>query len=717
MARNRLVNVKYQVFMKKQVLSLKQPLTLSISMIALIALSGCETWHAFTGERNTTQEQALKNRRVPALNASELTPPAPPPAVAAPSIPVAVSEPISAPAGPVVGDVETNPYDRLDAKGEVVKPQASAQDNFFTRLFAAPAVTQAKKEEVRKPIAGNPHYSTETAATAPIPAGPQNMTVPVVTLTPANGAPAAISIAPEQKPATTLVPLTALPEAAPVAAEQSAPVTEAPTKNAESKPQESWFMRNFGAQPESTPNDWPSERNRFRSSNTTVVPANDNASSEAQEPETSAEKPIEAPAAAPVAVATAAPVADAAPDKKPSWFPHWFDKHDPQAETEAGKLDITNDSSSPPLSSVPPMPTEFGAVKNQKQKQVDDLQSDHQAAQQAKQQLDSEPSQQNALVPVEAPAASVKPDDVKSTPAAETPKPVEKPTVDAAPAKPAEKKDAPVSDNAATLPPLPVVAPAPEAVSDMPKTEEPVLLGHVSAFPVITSPEATPVPVVPNALPPVSDKVVITVPAPATKPAEPVEASPESAVEAAPAAQESATPEEPETSPAAPAKPLAEHPSYWWQKLNPFTHESAVTPAATAQDAMQAEAVAPVATPAETAAIQPSASVGTPLDEQALASEPAPVVPGINPAELAPSAGHSALTPEVLVQPPLPAATLPSLEATSAPVAPVAPDANALPAAAPVATSEALPSPQLLKNLAPSGYAPRQQPVSPSTPQ
>jgi hypothetical protein len=97
-------------------------------------------------------------------------------------------------------------------------------------------------------------------------------------------------------------------------------------------------------------------------------------------------------------------------------------------------------ASAPELSSVPPVPEQFGEVKAERQQQMEELQGEHMQAQSEKQALDSEPSQYSATVPVETSGdKTVPPVNVQPLPvpmSSQDPAPLSAPPIPGGPGEP-----------------------------------------------------------------------------------------------------------------------------------------------------------------------------------------------------------------------------------------------------------------------------------------
>lgn len=222
-----------------------------------LAVSGCSSSmyedlrEAIQGRR---EPQVVNGPlRVPELNAKApasapvpppppmMTPPPPPAMMMAPPPPAAFAPPpppMDAPA-PREAAPSDNPYDRYDDEGRPVAPKAMAEppekEGFFDRLFkpsqAAPEkapvpapVPVPVSGEPRKPIPGNPYYSGETSAVAPLPPAPE-------------------SVAPVEPQQAALPEIQPEPSvAAPLEIASEAPPLAEVTP--EEKP--SWFARTFG---------------------------------------------------------------------------------------------------------------------------------------------------------------------------------------------------------------------------------------------------------------------------------------------------------------------------------------------------------------------------------------------------------------------------------------------------------------------------------------
>jgi len=377
-----------------------------------------------------SRQQVVGGRHAPVLNPS------------AAQAAAAASQP------PHAASVETNPYDYYDNSGNTVAPP---QGN---------ANAGSKEDTVRKPMLGNPYYSKETTPPAPIPPGPQSSLAPALAMPIAASAtvPAFVPSPVASLPATpaaesannppAITPLLATPQPpasltpviTPVADVSEAPKTlvippdqtlpSPAAGNRETVAQPALQPKQPSPPPDNSPNILPT-RPGDQSSDIEITP------------------PV-----ASVPPAAESPVSESKPQAsgnagsstwyKPSWVTHWLDKH------ETSEQDVVQNAPYPALSSIPPTPLEFTAVKNAKQQNMQDLQSEHAQAQQEKQQLDSEPSQQQPMVPADTPT------------------------------------DAKISDAGAVA--NPVVTPSqnpPEKSSAA--ANEPVLLGHVAAPPLASA--------------------------------------------------------------------------------------------------------------------------------------------------------------------------------------------------------------------------------------
>lgn len=112
------------------------------------------------------------------------------------------------------------------------------------------------------------------------------------------------------------------------------------------------------------------------------------------------------------------------PAAKPTWIERVMGKTDAQAQPR----DAEQNAPYPELSSVPPTPTEFKSVKEEKQQRMEELQSDHMQAAQDKQALDSEPSEQGSqqlLGHAQAPLEPSQPVKIETQIGSSEPAPVE----------------------------------------------------------------------------------------------------------------------------------------------------------------------------------------------------------------------------------------------------------------------------------------------------
>jgi hypothetical protein len=395
--------------------------------------------------------------------------------------PVAAAKPAAR-----VGSYDADPYDYYDASGKQVDPKtleakpapvatpavvpmtslapsaaapamvasADHDDNFFGRLLRGTPPASAPVAEVKAPDTP----VAKEAAVAP--------EMPVARMAQDNAAvsPESMSVA-DLRARGIIVDATKpapAPEMTPPPA-PPAPVVDNAPKAAEAD--EPWYERILHSSGDtaggSDTDQWPHERHGLQSGMHTALPVasrrpaeimgNDDAPPvvPVSEPvQKAAPEPVEAPHADSVAPATDAPQKSAAEavappvpeanapqdadsDEKPSWFGRMFGEKPVKAPAESGlTLGVPKDAATPALSSVPAIPTEFKEMKSQKQQDLNELQGEHDAAQQQKQLLDVEPSQQPAgMIEIPAPAVPpvpmVTPSDSFNTPAAMTlPEPV-----------------------------------------------------------------------------------------------------------------------------------------------------------------------------------------------------------------------------------------------------------------------------------------------------
>lgn len=388
-------------------------LAATVSSLALSACTAASDWYDSASD-SRVGPPVEGPRRPPARNLSHMpqeffNPPpagqaAPPANMPAPAAPVAAAAPAPAPShsGPSALEVvarggaapknaDMNPYDHYEAgpleaiapssvgtkeaaSAEEVK-EAPKDDNFLSRLWnkvspseeqaAAPsaqAVAQAEQDgAARKSLPGNPQFSKQTEETAPLApapvttqAGPETPRAPLLPLAEPRSQQEPDQPEPLQAHETVL-------------ASMSAPAPDAPFAAA--------------AQPE------------------TPMPS----------------QPAATPSAAPVQVADASPAAGPEPVKK-SWFgrmtdslsePFSSDAKKPAAPAADSAMDAPSESvmeidpNYPRLSAVPEKPSEFKRIRVGQQDKLEELQSDHMAAEMARDELQNEPTGIDANEPVE----------------------------------------------------------------------------------------------------------------------------------------------------------------------------------------------------------------------------------------------------------------------------------------------------------------------------
>lgn len=358
-------------------------LTLLITGVSSVALlAACDTMNhmrdEFTGESRHAQ-RVDGGRRAPMLNPGIM----PHSAASMPAPQMAAATP--APAAP---SPTNNPYDYYDNEGNPVEPKEmakapaegeSSKSGFFNRMFGSRGNSAAQDDKaMRKPLPGNPA---------------------------SGGAPAAVA-APVAS--TSVRPLLAPQDSAPIQEEyrsESAPASDsAPQAEARSsKP--SWLSRLLGP-----------------SKSEPVEPAESQDAPDAQEPHSELTPPSE-PKVIVVSepkTVTEAPVTADAPDAQPSSSRSWLDRMLGRPEKKLDEADRAAEAAPyPSLASVPPAPQALSERKQEKSAHMDDLAMEHALAQEEKQLLDSEPSQQQPLTPVDMPQDKAQTSAILNSPAEE----------------------------------------------------------------------------------------------------------------------------------------------------------------------------------------------------------------------------------------------------------------------------------------------------------
>lgn len=490
--------------MRKIVYSSKPLLSLLATVSCMGMLTACDMMgnmrNPFKDPRPPQQVEGM--RRMPVLNANQPGPVAMPPAAPAMAAP-------PPPPPPSQASYETNPYDYFDAGGKPApKTDTTAESKNSTmlgRLFGGEK--SSPPEGPRKPFPGNPHaprtaeelaspppppppiqeeqvppsFPVVKAAPPPPPAKPVTVSPPPVVAPQAESAPVAAPA--ESTTMTPPQPLPAATQALPwtgsyvpydedLPEEESAqpsdvhpllaPPADHKAKPAESPLHKSWFERNFGAP--LTP-----ESRDPRSFDT------NDASPPAEKPVVASEQKNWAEPQVSAATSPAAKAPQTASVEDSSWLPSWLGGKEEGVEEKKENY--------PALSSVPPVPPQFEAVKTDKQQGMENLQSDYIEAQQAKEKLDNEPTEQPAEPAAEQAAA---PDEALAPAPVAAPTPAKKIRAAKAPAKPkpaVAKAVPPAPAPAPALAKIETPAPPAPASDNVQKAApgEPVLLGHASA--------------------------------------------------------------------------------------------------------------------------------------------------------------------------------------------------------------------------------------------
>lgn len=423
---------------------------------AVIALSACEQAGQLSrnifGDGREPQNVAGA-RRAPMMNPRAAAAAVP---GAQPIVPVA-SAPVDAPAPARAASADSSPFDYYDESGKPApvkapaKAAASAQDdNFFTRLFNGDQSAAPADHAPRKAFSGNPSVSKDTVPVAPIPPAPSvekpeasavQADAPKAKPAPAKTASAEHVLKPP--PGAVRTPQS---QAAPVAAAggvEFAP-SVAPSQDG------SWFERVIN---ESFDED-------------TAKPA------------------APAAAAAPHAAVPAAPAAkpvaaESEPDMVTGWVQRVFG--DQKTESDAKMQGIDPNAKQPALSSVPPKPAEFETIKAARQDKVDEMQTSHDVAQEQKQMLDSEPSQQSAAPVLSAAPLASPPAAVAAPAQAESKAEARREWQQGTSSKADTKSAAPVRAVASEPEAKPVLLQTAPGEEDQAGDQQPVLLGHASA--------------------------------------------------------------------------------------------------------------------------------------------------------------------------------------------------------------------------------------------